>query len=75
MYTTAISHYNSKERDRVSEITHDFGNRVTVVTNIETATTIIKHGEITMSEHDMIRDTDKYLIFLNNIDNEVNPQK
>lgn len=75
MYTTTIIHFNSKEHDKAVEIKHDFGNQVTVVTNLENRTTRIMHGQITMSEHEMISDTAKYLTFLNNIDNETNPQK
>lgn len=73
MWTTTIKHLNSLQRDNVSEISHDFGNGVTVVTNFEEGTTRQKHGEITVAEFDIIRDTEKYTNFLNNLQNEINP--
>jgi hypothetical protein len=60
--------------DKIVEITHHFGNEVTVVTNFETKTTTQLHGGIVVHEHDMIADTTNYLNYLNNLDNEINPK-
>ncbi len=59
----------------LEEITHDFGNQVTVVTSFKTNSSKLMHGDILVSENELILDTQKYLTFLNNIDNEVNPIK
>lgn len=75
MWTTTVKSTHEKEFDKVVEITHDFGNKVTVVTNFETNTIKMKHGEITVNEHEIIRDTESYTKYLNNINNEINPQK
>ena len=76
MWTTRTTQeVHEIDSDRVCEITHDFGNRVTVVTNFDKGTSVMKHGEIEVSETELIRDTEKYTMFLNNIDKEVNPKK
>ncbi len=75
MWTTTIKSRNEKEFDKVVEMTHDFGNGVTVVTNFESNTTKLQHGSITVSEHEVIRDTEKYTNFLKNLEEEVNPEK
>jgi hypothetical protein len=59
----------------LEEITHDFGNQVTVVTSFKTNSSKLMHGDILVSENELIQDTQKYTTFLNNIDNEVNPIK
>lgn len=76
MWTTFTSkEVHEKGFDRVCEITHEFGNQVTVVTNFDKGTSVLRHGEIEVSETELIRDTEKYTMFLNNIDQEVNPKK
>lgn len=76
MWTTSKPIFKHEhDSDTLVEMTHDFGNGVTVVTNFEEGTTKLMHGKITVSEHELIRDTENYTKFLNNIDNEVNPQK
>lgn len=75
MWATTIKHKNSLWFDKVVEMTHDFGNNVTVVTNFETGTIRRMHGEIAVSEHELITDTETYTKYLNNINNEVNPIK
>jgi hypothetical protein len=75
MWTTDTKSVHEHDFDKVVEMTHDFGNGVTVVSNFETSTTTLMHGAIAVSEHDLIRDTEKYTNYLNNLNNEVNPLK
>lgn len=75
MWTTTITHRHGEDKDQVVGITHDFGNQVTVVTNFEERTTKVMHGSITVNEIDMIKHTEQYAQFLNNIDNEYNLKK
>lgn len=75
MYTTTTKHYHSKEVDRVIEIEHDFGSGITVVSNLEEGVTRRLHGGVQVEEFPLIKDTDKYLTYLDRLDNEINPLK
>lgn len=74
MWTTTIEHKHEKDFDKVSKIFHDFGNGVTIVTDFENKAIKQLHGAITVHEHELIEDTEKYMNYLSNIDNEVNPK-
>ena len=75
MYTTTTRHYHSKEVDRVKEIEHDFGSEITVVSDLEEGITRRLHGGVQVEEFPLIKDTDKYLQYLNRVDIEANPLK
>jgi len=75
MWTTSTKCVHEHAFDKVVEMTHDFGNKVTVVSNLEKRTTTLKYSGIAVSEHDLIRDPEKYTNYLNELNNEVNPLK
>ena len=75
MYKTATKHYHSEEVDRVIEIEHDFGSAITVVSDLEEGVTRRLHGGVQVKEFPLIKDTDKYLTYLDRLDNEINPLK
>lgn len=70
MWNTSYKHNN----ETVVEMTHHFGNGVTVVTDFETNTSKLKHGDITVSEHEVSKEIGNYYHYLNNVDKEVNPE-
>lgn len=70
MWTTAFKH----DVNGVAEITHDFGNGITVVTNPVKRTIRRYHGKIMVHEEymdDVLRQLDKYLMYLENIESEI----
>jgi hypothetical protein len=71
MWTTTFK----RNAERVEEITHDFGNRVRIVTNLIDLTICRYHGDILMKEYTADPQIEHYLQFLNNVDMEVNPPK
>lgn len=75
MYKTTTKHYHSEEVDRVIEIEHDFGSGITVVSNLEEGVTRRLHGGVQVEEFPLIKNTDKYLTYLDRLDNEINPLK
>ena len=75
MYVTTTKHYHSKEVDRVIEIKHDFCHGITVVSDLEKGVTRRLHGGVQVEEFPLIKDTDKYLTYLDRLDNEINPLK
>ena len=75
MYTSTTKHYHSNEVDRVIEIEHNFGSGITVVSDLEEGVTRRLHGGVQVEEFPLIKDTDKYLAYLDRLDNEINPLK
>lgn len=67
--------YKENEDGKKVEAIHDFGQKVTVVTNYETNMAKQKYGDILIAEFEINPAIGIYTNFLNNIDNEVNPQK
>ncbi len=72
MWTT---NYLRNGQGEVTKMVHDFGNRVTVVTDIENNTSKQMHGDIEVNETDIDPAIGKYTRFLENIDNELNAIK
>lgn len=76
MWTTdAPTFDHSHSFDKIIEVKHHFGKGVTVVSNFVEKTTKVLYNDIVAKEHDLIRDTEAYTCFLNNIANEINPIK
>lgn len=75
MWTTDTRCVHEHNFDKVVEMTHDFGNKVTVVSNLEKKITTLMYGGIVVDTHDLIRDPDRYTNYLNELNNEVNPLK
>ena len=75
MYTSTTKHYHSNEVDRATKIEHDFGSGITVVSDLEEGVTRRLHGGVQVEEFPLIKDTDKYLTYLDRLDNEINPLK
>lgn len=74
MWTTTIIHHNSYESDRAIKVINDFGNKITVETDLEERVTRKLYGGIQVGNDIPYEpNTEKYLKYLSNIDNEVNP--
>jgi hypothetical protein len=67
-YTTTIE---NSEANGVKGVSHDFGNRIRVVTDFEKKTTQRIHGDIIVKDYPYEPDTELYARFLANVELEV----
>ena len=69
MWTTTFKH----DEQGVAEISHDFGQQVSVVTNLRENTIQRMHGNICVKEYTADPEIAHYMKYLEEVDNEINP--
>lgn len=68
MWTTAFKH----DEQGMAEMSHDFGNQVSVVTDLRQQTIRRMHGDICVKEYPADPEIGHYLRYLEEVDMEIN---
>lgn len=68
MWTTSFK----RDEQGLAAMSHDFGNKVTVVTDLREKTIRRMHGDICVKEHTADPEIGHYLRYLEEVDMEIN---